>query len=128
MHSPYLRNSRWGLPSISHGSKEDLCRFLVSASLHNCFHPRIHTYSKYSRSSYLSRMLLQTQLPGYPSFNKYARSSCFFLAIFHNRSHLWLPSCTKILLTVCMRPAAITLNYSIKNIPNDIRQIIITIL
>ena len=33
-------------------------------------------------------------------------------------------SCTKILLRFRMRPAAITLNYSIKNIRNDVRQIV----
>ena len=56
------------------------------------------------------------------------------LAIFHKRhlsqSHLgasWLLSCTKILLKVCTRPAAIALNYSVKDIRNDVRQIIIII-
>ena len=34
---------------------------------------------------------------------------------------------TKMLLTLCMRPAAIALNYSVKNIWNDIRQKIIII-
>ena len=33
-------------------------------------------------------------------------------------------SCTKILLRFRMRPAAIALNYSIKNIRNDVRQIV----
>ena len=32
------------------------------------------------------------------------------------------PSCTKILLTVRTRPAAIALNYSVENIRNDVRQ------
>ena len=94
---------------------------------------QLHTYSKYSRSSYLSWMSLQTQLLGYPLFNKCARSSCFswlsfIIVIF--QSHLgasWLPGCTKILLMVRMRPAAIALNFSIKNIQNDIRQIIMKI-
>ena len=36
-------------------------------------------------------------------------------------------SCMKILLTLRMRPAAIALNYSIKNIRNDVRQKIIII-
>ena len=136
--SPYLRhlrNSRWGSPSISHGSKEGLCRFLLSASLHNCLIALVYirTYSKYSCSSYLSWMSLQTQLLGYPLFNKCARSSCFswlsfIIVIF--QSHLgaeasWLPSCTKILLTVRTRPADIALNYSVKNIRNDVRQIIL---
>ena len=32
------------------------------------------------------------------------------------------PSCTKILLTLRMRPAPIALNYSVKHIRNDVRQ------
>ena len=71
---------------------------------------------------------------GYPLFNMCARSGCnswlpFISAIF--QSHLgasWLPSCTKILLKVRTRPAAIALYYSVKNIRNDVRQIIIIII
>ena len=74
-------------------------------------------------------MSLQTQLLGYPWFNKCARSGCFswlsFISVIF-QSYLgasWLPSCTKILLTVRTWSAAIALNYSIKNIRNDVRQI-----
>ena len=45
----------------------------------------------------------------------------------HANSNTYL-SCTKILLMFCMRPATITLNYSIKNIRNGIRQIYIHII
>ena len=50
-----------------------------------------------------------------------------FLATRYNfQAHAsWLskkPNYTKILLTVCMRPAAITLNYSVENIWNDVCQ------
>ena len=71
------------------------------------------------------------QLLGYPLFHKCAHSSCFswlsFISVIF-QSHLgasWLPSCTKILLTVRTRPAAIALNYSVKNIQNNIWQKII---
>ena len=92
----------------------------ASASLHQLFNSFcIHTYSRYSRSSYLSWMSLQTQLLGYPLFNERARSGCFSW-----QSHLgasWLLSCTKILLTVRMRPAAIAL-IKRQNIRDDVRQ------
>ena len=118
-----------GFAFISYGSKEDSCHFLISGSLSaQLFNSLcIHTYSKYSRSSYLSWMSLQTQLLGYPLFNKCAHSGCFSRLSFTFQSHLrasWLPSCTKILLTVRTRHA-VALNYSVKNIRNDIRQIII---
>ena len=72
------------------------------------------------------------------SFVQYVRTLRLqFLAAFH-KCHLskspwssgasWLPSCTKILLKVRTRPAAIALNYSVKNIRNDVRQIIIIII
>ena len=52
-----------------------------------------------------------------------------FLAIFHNCHHSSSPqlalSCMKILLTLRMWPAAIALNHSIKNIRNNVRQIIL---
>ena len=55
-----------------------------------------------------------------------------FLAVFHNCCHSssrcsWLsekPSSTKILLTFHTWPAAIALNYSVKNIRNDVHQLI----
>ena len=68
------------------------------------------------------------------SFVQYVRTLRLqFLAAFHkcHQSHLgasWLPSCTKILLKVRTRPAAIALNYSVKNIRNDVQQIIIIII
>ena len=117
------RKSRWGSPCINHGSKEGLCRFLLSVSLHNC----LHIYSSYSRSSYLFWMSPQTQLLGYHLFNKYARSSCFSRLSSIFQSHIGanrLPSCTKILLTVCTR-RVVALNYSVKNIRNDVQQITI---
>ena len=67
---------------------------------------------------------------GYPLFNMCARSGCNSWLPFIFQSHLgasWLLSCTKILLKVRTRPAAIALNYSVKNIWNDVRQIIIII-
>ena len=49
-----------------------------------------------------------------------------FLATYHFQAHAsWLskkPSCSKILLTVCMQPVAITLNDSVENIRNDVCQ------
>ena len=87
----------------------------------------LYTYSRYTYSSYLSWMLLQTQLLGYPLFNKCTCSGCFSWLSFIStifQSHLeasWLSSVQNL-----MQPAAITSNYSIKNIQNNIRQIIMT--
>ena len=114
-------------PCIEGGSMP-LSAFSLSTQLFNLY---TCTYSRYSRSSYLSWMSLQTQRLGYPLFNKCVRSGCnswlsFISVIF--QSHLgasWLPSCTKILLTARTRHTAIALNYSIKNIWNDVRQIIL---
>ena len=126
MHSPYLRylrNSRWGSPFISHGSKEGLCCFLLSASLHNSC---IHTYSKYSHSSYLSWTLLQTQCLGYPLFNKYRRSSCFSWLSFIIEVTLELAGCQVVRKSYSPHAAC---GYRVKlhhqNIRNSVRQIII---
>ena len=68
-----------------------------------------------------------------PNHNCYLRTKVdmlwlSFLAVFHLASPVKLAvSCTKILLTFRMRPTAITLNYSVMNIWNDVRQIIINI-
>ena len=125
MHSPYLRHLRGIADGVGHPSAMDQRR--ISAAF--CFQPLytqpfngscIHTSSRYSHSSYLSRMSLQTQLVGYPLLSKCTRSGCFswlyFISVIF-QSHLgafWLPSCMKILLTVHTRPTAITLNYSVK--------------
>ena len=130
MHIPYLRHLR----EIADGSRhapamKPECRpptaFGLSTQL-----LALHTYSRYSRSSCLFRCHCQHNC--YPLYNRCARSGCpswlsFISVIF--QAHLgasWLPeksSCTKILLTVHMRPVAIALNYSVKNVRNDARQI-----
>ena len=117
IHQPWIK-----------GGSLPLSAFSLSTQLFNS--PCIYTYSRYLRSSYLFWMSPQTQLLGYQLFNKCARSSCFFRLSFIFQSHIgasWLPSCTKILLTV-RTCRAVALNYSIKNIRNDIRQIIIIII
>ena len=72
-------------------------------------------------------MFLQTQLLTYPLFNKGARSGCFSrLSFIFQRcpGARWLPSCMKILLTVRMC-RTVALNHNVKNIRNDVQQIII---
>ena len=134
MHSPYwkhLREIADGLRIYQPWIKGGSLPLRLSTQLFNS--PCIHMYSIYSCSSYLSWMSLQTQLLGYLLFNKCERSSCFSRLSFIFQSHLgascqsWLPSCTKILLMVCTR-RAVALNYSIKNIRNNVWQIIIIIL
>ena len=117
------RNSRWGSPSNSHGSKEGLHRFLLSASLHNCLIALAwYTYThapdtypgsrcKHSFQAILCSLTVHTPA-AFPGCQSHLRAS-------------WLLSCMKILLTVCTRPAAIALNCSIKNMRNDVRQIIV---
>ena len=117
---PFIVHLLWmgfAIP-ISHGSKEGLSRFLLSASLHNCLYTHIQILTL---QLYLSCMSLRAQLLGYPFFNKCARSGCFFKLSFIFQNHLgasWLPSCTKILLTVRSR-RAVVLDYNIKNIQNE---------
>ena len=120
IHQPWIKGE--SLPLLA------FC-FSLSTQLFNSF--CIHTYSRYSHSSYLSWMSLQAQLLGYPLFNKCAFFGCFswlsFISVIFqsNFGASWLPSCTKILLMVRMRPTAIVLNYSVKNIQNNVRQKII---
>ena len=82
------------------------------------------------RSSCLARMSPKHTLFTFRTNVHTVRLS--FLATRYNfQAHTsWLskkPSCTKILLTVRMQPAAIALNYSIENIRNDVCQKIIPI-
>ena len=76
-------------------------------------------------------MSLPTQLA---FLNRCARSACFFLGVIHKifQAHLgasyprlsWLVKLYGNLIYVCMQPAAIALNYSVKDIRHDVQQII----
>ena len=67
----------------------------------------------------------ETQL--LPFVQRCARSCCssWLTVVIQAHAGCQKLSCTKILLTFHMRPTAIALNYSVKNIRNDVRQIII---
>ena len=68
--------------------------------------------------------------PKHNSYLSYNKSSChFWLSCITvvSTSSPWVSSCTKILLTLRMRPAPIALNYSVKHIQNDVRQKIVHI-
>ena len=120
MHSPYLKHLRERPEDGScHASavKQNLCRL---PCLHNCIHR--HTVATVPRSSCLFQCHCQhnccflyskcprSNCPSWLSsisviFQTHLRASCLRLCLCSSKC--WLPSCTKILLTV-------TLNYSVQ--------------
>ena len=120
IYSPYLRCLRETADGSCHASaiKRNLCRFLC------------HLASLHCRFSCPILMSLPTQR--YPLYNRCAYSNCpswilFISVIFQPQLRAsclrlrWLPSCIKMLRTVCMWPAATVFDYNIKNIRNNIR-------
>ena len=131
MHNLYLSHFLEIADGSCHATatKQNLCRLLpVYTQLLTLEQVYILT---------LQPMSLPTQLA---FLNRCARSACFFLGVIHKifQAHLgasypsmprlsWLLKLYGNLTCVRMRPAAIALNYSVKDIRHDVRQIIIII-
>ena len=125
-----MRNSRGKSPRISYGAKS-----LPPTAFGKLHEPFYTTVSRCTLTEYVLRSSCLSQIWSpkhncYLSYNTCARSGCqswlsFITVVIQAHPSLTAArasSCTKILLTLCMRPAATVLNYSVKNIRNEVQQ------
>ena len=126
MYSPYMRHLREILEGSHHASamKENLCHHLYSLSslCTQLFSPCIHTVDAPAQAI-LNVAADTTAVPGTKGPHTPAAIPGYLLQPSSFKLTLELAdclSCTKILLMVRMWPTAMTLNYSVKSLRNDV--------